>query len=125
MSIEDTRKYILRVLTGTSVFRHFFHVRRIFAGEPEPDYAAPVVRYLQELQVDLFVDGHGPAAERHAFAEAVHTPGDEAVLVQPHVIAVNVVESQWRQVRVDGAGSRFRRCKREKKILLAKAILKY
>lgn len=102
----------LLLLTGTSVFRHFLHVGRVFAGEPEPQHAAPVVGYLEELDEHLFVDGHRATAERHAFAETVHPSGDEPVLVQPHVFAVHAVEPQGRQIKVDCAGARFRCCKR-------------
>lgn len=81
------------MLTRTGVFWHFFYVRRVFARKPEPDHAAPVVGYLQELDVHLFVDGHRPTAERYALAKAVHAPGHEPVLVQSNVLAVHVVES--------------------------------
>lgn len=83
---------LYRSLTGTSVFRHFLDVRRVFAGEPEPEYAAPVVGYLQELDVHLFVDGNRPTAERHSFAKAVHPSGDESVLVQPDIFAMHIMK---------------------------------
>lgn len=95
----------LSALTGTSVFRHFLDIQRVFGGEPEPDNAAPVVRDLQELQVHPLVDGHRPTAERHAFAKAVHAPCHKPVFVQPYILAVHVVESDGRQVRIDRTGT--------------------
>lgn len=97
-------------LTGACVFRHFLHVQRVFAGEPEPEHTAPIVGNLEKLDVHLLVDRHWPTAERHSFAKAVDPFGDEPVLVQSDVLAVHVVEPQGRQVRIDRAGARFRCC---------------
>lgn len=100
------------MLTGTCVFRHFINVQRIHTGKSETENSAPVIWYLQELDVHFFVDGHWTIAERHSLAKAVHPTGDEPVLVQSDILAVNGVESQWRQIRINYASAGFRCCKK-------------
>lgn len=67
-------------------------------SEAESDDAAPVVGDVAELDADALVDSHGPGTECDAFAEALDTLGHPALLRQPDVIAMHLVERQRRQI---------------------------
>lgn len=58
----------------------------------------------------LFINSNGPGAEGHSLAEALHTTRHGAIAGDPHVFAVDGVETQGGEVVGGATGARSTGC---------------
>ena len=86
---------------GTGILgQSIFHADGVVRCEADADDAAPSGAQLRDLEADPLADHDGPVAEHDPLAVGLSSDSEEVIVVEEDVLAVRVVELQWRQVVV-------------------------